>query len=48
VYLSPVVRRRFDLGWRNFEEIYKPLVDEWLLHDNSGGAPVLLDSGGKR
>jgi predicted ABC-type ATPase len=38
-----VVRRRFLAGWRNFETVYKALVDGWLLYDNSGEQPVLLD-----
>jgi len=29
-----VVRRRFVASRKNFEEIYKPLVDRWLLVDN--------------
>jgi predicted ABC-type ATPase len=43
-----VVRRRFRTGQRNFEEIYKDLVDVWILYDNSGSMPVLLDWGEKR
>jgi predicted ABC-type ATPase len=44
---AAVVRRRFKLGWRNFEQLYRPLVDHWELYDNSGDAPVLLAEGGK-
>ena len=40
-----VVRRRFFVGIRNFEEKYKDRVDEWLLFDNSGEQPILLDKG---
>ena len=43
-----VIRRRFRAGWRNFENIYRELVDEWKIYDNSGSEPVLLSSGGKR
>jgi predicted ABC-type ATPase len=43
-----VVRRRFRTGLRNFEEVYKNLVDAWNLYDNSGSTPVLLDWGEKR
>ncbi len=39
----PVIRRRFEAGLRNFETVFKPLVDEWLLVDNAGDAPVLID-----
>jgi predicted ABC-type ATPase len=44
---AAVVRRRFKKGWQNFEEVYRPLVDHWLLYDNSGSAPILLAQGGK-
>lgn len=39
----PVIRRRFHAGRRNFDTLYKPLVDDWLLFDNAGDVPVLLD-----
>ena len=39
----PVIRRRFETGWQNFQDVYKPLVDEWVLFDNAGDTPVLLD-----
>ena len=42
-----VIRRRFDAGLRNFEQLYKPLVDEWVLYDNSGEEPIRLDEGYK-
>jgi predicted ABC-type ATPase len=42
-----VIRRRFDAGLRNFERVYKPVVDRWILYDNSGRVPVLLDEGGR-
>jgi len=42
-----VVRRRFGRGRDNFETLYKPLVDAWMLYDNSREAPVLIASGGK-
>jgi predicted ABC-type ATPase len=31
-----VIRRRFDVGLRNFTDIYRDLVDSWILYDNSG------------
>jgi len=40
-----VVRRRFEKGLRNFEAIYKHLVNSWALHDNSGPTHRLLDEG---
>jgi predicted ABC-type ATPase len=42
-----VNRRRYESGWRNFENLYKDLVDYWLLYDNSGTNPILIDAGGK-
>ncbi len=39
---SAVVRRRFESGLRNFQEIYKDLVDRWEWYDNSGDMPRLI------
>lgn len=38
-----VVRRRFDAGLRNFENVYKPAVNDWVLFDNEGESPILLE-----
>ncbi len=43
-----VVRRRFVAGRANFDNIYRGLVDAWVLYDNSETVPVLLDWGEKR
>jgi predicted ABC-type ATPase len=40
-----VVRRRFDSGLRQFHEVYRLIVDSWVLFDNSGPVPVLLEAG---
>lgn len=40
-----VIRRRFTAGWRNFEQHYRSLVDDWAVYDNSGSTPVLLEWG---
>jgi predicted ABC-type ATPase len=40
---EPVIRRRFDAGLRNFSSLYAPLVDAWVLYDNSGNEPLLID-----
>lgn len=37
-------RRRFHLGIRNLAELYRPLLDEWRLFDNTGKAPHLVAS----
>ena len=42
---EPVIRRRFHAGWHNFQTIYRDLVDDWEIYDNSADAFVLL---GKR
>lgn len=39
------IRRRFDRGRRNFELVYRPIVDAWAVWDCSGATPVLLESG---
>ena len=42
---EPVIRRRFHAGWRNFEGIYRDLVDAWAVYDNSGDVPILVSQG---
>jgi predicted ABC-type ATPase len=37
-----VVRRRFKRGIENLFTIYRPLIDRWILYDNSFGSPVLI------
>jgi predicted ABC-type ATPase len=38
------VLRRFEKGWRNFEEVYRPIADSWVVFDNSREQPRLLES----
>lgn len=40
---AATVRRRFAGGRKNFEQLYAPMVDAWVLYDNAGPKPVLLD-----
>lgn len=40
-----VVRRRYEVGWRNFETRYRRLVDAWALYDNSEAVPRLVAKG---
>ena len=40
-----VIRRRFALGWRNFQRRYRQVVDDWALYDNAEAEPVLLEWG---
>ena len=39
------LRRRFDKGLNNFHNVYKKLVDSWILYDNSDESPRLIDEG---
>lgn len=40
-----VIRRRFTMGLRNFEAVYKSLASAWWKYENSGPEPVLIDWG---
>ena len=40
-----VVRRRFIAGWRNFQQIYREIVNEWRLYDAIEGFPRLVAEG---
>lgn len=42
-----VIRRRFITGWQNFQQIYQPLVDAWVLYDNALDEPRHINSGGQ-
>jgi predicted ABC-type ATPase len=44
---ADVIERRFEAGYWNFENLYKPMVDAWAVYDNSGMKPVLLSWGEK-
>ncbi len=39
------IRRRYEKGWNNFQHLYKQLVNAWVLYDNSGPRPRILDKG---
>lgn len=40
-----VIRRRFEAGWENFENIYRPIVNSWAIYDNTNELPILVESG---
>jgi predicted ABC-type ATPase len=40
-----VIRRRFDAGLRNFENLYRKLVDTWVVYENSGPTLDFIASG---
>jgi len=42
-----VIARRFKAGLRNFQTLYRPLVNEWQTIDNGGQVPRLLSEGGR-
>ena len=37
------IRSHFDAGKRMFFDVYQSLVDQWVLYDNAGDEPVLMD-----
>jgi len=43
-----VIRRRFAAGWRNFQQHYRAAVDDWVVYDNTGLAPVMMKWGGNQ
>jgi len=38
-----VIRRRYNRGWYNFQNGYKQCVDTWVIFDNSGETPIILE-----
>ena len=38
-----VLRRRFALGKRKFENAYGAVVDAWAVYDNSHDEPTLIE-----
>jgi predicted ABC-type ATPase len=42
---ADTIRRRFAAEMLNFQTTYRPRVNSWLLFDNSGETPLLLDEG---
>ncbi len=42
---EPVIRRRFDAGIANFRRHYQQAVDDWVLYDNTGDEPVMMEWG---
>ena len=39
------VVRRFRRSWANFERLYRPIADAWMVYDNSGDKPQLIERG---
>jgi len=42
---AAVIRRRFASGLANFHRHYQLAADDWVLYDNSGLSPLMLDWG---
>jgi predicted ABC-type ATPase len=42
------VKRRFYQGWYNFQKVYRNIVNEWSVYDNSSGELILLEEGGMK
>jgi predicted ABC-type ATPase len=40
---AATIRRRFAAGLANFHQYYAPIVDAWVLYDNSGQMPTPLN-----
>lgn len=40
-----VIRRRFSAGQRNFQTVYRRIVNAWVIYDNSGPTPKLIEEG---
>ncbi len=43
-FLPSLFYRRFEKSWTNFQKIYKPLADSWIVFNTSGEYPVIIDS----
>ncbi len=43
-----VIHRRVSHGLYNFNKLYQPIVDAWILYDNSANIPVILEWGDKK
>ena len=43
-----VIRRRFEAGLENLRGLYTARVDQWILYDNQGRVPVVVERGGDR
>ena len=41
-----VIRRRFAAGLENFRNLYAARVDQWILYDNQGRIPVVVERSG--
>jgi predicted ABC-type ATPase len=42
---TPDVVRRFGRSWDNFNGLYLPIADAWMIYDNSGSKADLIEQG---
>jgi predicted ABC-type ATPase len=40
---TETIKRRFVKGWNNFNNVYKDLVDAWVVFDNSTEQPLIIE-----
>ncbi|HBT87941.1 MAG TPA: hypothetical protein DEB50_05580 [Desulfobacter sp.] len=38
-----VIIRRYSRGWNNLQKHYKQIVDDWIIFDNSGDQPLIME-----
>jgi len=38
-----VIIRRYHRGWDNLQKHYKHIVDDWIIFDNSGDIPLIIE-----
>lgn len=38
-----VIIRRYHRGWENFKKYYADLVDDWVVFDNAGDTPIIIE-----
>jgi predicted ABC-type ATPase len=44
---EPLIRQRYDAGWRNFADLYRDLADAWSVYDSSHANPLLREQGAR-
>ena len=40
---TPIINRRFMRSWKNFNNLYKPISDSWVVIDTSGVNPLVVE-----
>ncbi len=42
-YIKKIREMKVKRSWINFQTIYKPLADAWIVFDTSGSEPVIIE-----